>query len=267
MSDIGDPTLNVSLTNDDATLPVKIKTVDSENRLCVDTVGTVSVVAATDTLPIQIKYNKAFTAINANEWQEVAEYTVPTGYNLTVLSFRCSSETAGERARVFNEVIGGTFNCATNTFTNGLAYAAPQFGSGFYIEVTTAIGAGANDTVTVTYTNEIGTTGRTCTIVIPKSSPVGTAIEGVLQGSDLGIRDITNVTHSATGQAGAFGLDMYYSIFDLLMTSSGVQYQAVSITGSPVSLQEGGSLLLSVLAGTKTSYIRQLSMFGTLDPV
>ena len=39
MSDLGDPTQNVSLTNDDATLPVKIKTVDGENRLCVDTVA------------------------------------------------------------------------------------------------------------------------------------------------------------------------------------------------------------------------------------
>ena len=36
MADITDPTQNVSLTNDDATLPVKIKTLNSENRLCVD---------------------------------------------------------------------------------------------------------------------------------------------------------------------------------------------------------------------------------------
>ena len=220
---------------------------------------------ASSSVPVQVQYNKAFSAINANEWQDVASYIVPTGYKYSVLSLRCNSETTGESARVFIELNGGTFNCATNTFTDGNSFTAPQFGSGLYAKVTTQIGSAVADTITITYTNEVGTTGRTCTIVIPKNSVVGTSIEGILQGDDIGVRDITNVTHSATGQAGAFKVDMYFNVFNLLLASSNVMYQAQSIAGNPIILPAGTEIVMAILAGTKTSYKRYLSLFGTLD--
>lgn len=225
-----------------------------------------TLVTATTSLPLNVKYEKSFSAINANEWQEISSYVVPTGYDFSVTSFRCYSETAGETSRVFIEKSGGTFDCPTNTFTDGDSFTLPQFGSGLYAKVTTGIGSGSNDTITITYTNELGITGRTCTIVLPKNSNVGTSIEGVLQGDDLGVRDITNITHSATGQAGAFKIDIYYSVFNLLMTVSNNMYQAVSIAGSPIIFLSGEEIVISVLAGTKTSYIRHLSLVGTLVP-
>ena len=266
MADLTDKTDDVSIWNDAKTKAVTVTTDGSKERLDVQVKGSVSITGGgVDSIPIQIRYQKAFSAVNANEWQEVASYIVPTGYSFNVSSFRCYSETAGETARVFLEKTAGTFVCSTNTFTDGLAFTTPQFGAGLYIYVTTAIGAALNDTITITYTNEVGTTGRTCTIVIPKNSPIGTAIEGAREGSDLGVRDITNITHSATGQAGAFKVDLHLSVFSMLMTSSGVMYQGVSISGNPIVFQPLETLVMSVLAGTKTSYVRYMSMFGTLD--
>ena len=219
-------------------------------------------------LPIQVKYDKAFTAINANEWQELAGYIVPAGYSLTITSFRCHSETAGEDSRVFVEKNGGTYDRPTSTFTPGDTFAVPQFGSGLYLKVTTAISAsgGITDPVVITYINEKGDTGRTCTIALPKSSLVGTSIEGVLQGDDLGVREITNIS-STEIYAGAFKVDIYYNLFNLLMTSANTMYQATAIGGNAVRVKAGNEIVIGVLAGTKTSYIRHLSLFGTLNPV
>ena len=267
MADLNDLTQNVNIWDDAKSKAVTVTTDGANERLDVQVKGEVSITSASESFPIQVQYNKAFAAVNANEWQEIAAYTVPTGYNLSVLSFRCHSETAGEDARVMIEKQAGTFNCPTNTFTDGSAFTAPQFGSGLYVLVTTAIPNILNDTVTVTYTNEKGVTGRTCVIEVTKSSAVGTAIEGVLQTGDLGISDVTNVTHSATGQEGALRVDIYYNVFNLIMTDSNIQYQAVSIAGNPVTIGEGEEIVMAVLAGTKTSYTRHLSLTGTLDPV
>ena len=234
-----------------------------DGRLKVEATSAVSPLS----LPVQVKYEKNLSAINANEWQEVVTYSVPEGYRFTVNSFRCYSATAGEKAKVYIETTAGTFNCATNAFTDGGIIAFPQFGSGLYLKVTTEIGSSVADTITITYTNEINQTGRTCTIVVPKSSLVGTSIEGILEGDDIGIRDITNITHSATGQAGAFKIDIYYSIFNLLMSASANMYQAQSISGNPVILPPGSEIVMAILAGTKTAYNRFLSLSGTLDPV
>ena len=266
MADLNDQTKNVSIYPEGSTSPITSTPDGAKERLDVNVKGEVSLSSATDSLPLQVQYDKSFSAINANEWQDVAFYTVPTGYDYSISSFRAHSETAGETARVMVELTGATFDCLTNAFTDGSAFTAPQFGSGVYLKVTTQIGSGSNDVVTITYTNEVGVTGRTCVIEITKSSLVGTSIEGALQGDDIGVRDITNVTHSATGQAGAFKVDIYYSVFNMLLKESNTMYQAVSIAGSPITILDGESIALSVLAGTKTSYSRHLSLVGTLIP-
>ena len=267
MADLTDKTDDISIWNDAKTKAVTVTTDGAKERLDVHVAGSVSISGASDSIPIQIRYQKSFSAINANEWQQVATYTVPAGYHFGVSSFRCYSETAGESARVFLEKTGGTFVCATNTFTDGIAFTAPQFGAGLHLYLTTATPNILDDLVTITYTNEVGTTGRTCTINIPKNSPIGTSIEGILQGTDLGVRDITNITHSATGQAGAFSIDVHLAIFQLLMTSSGVMYQGQSISGNPISFDPADIIVLAILAGTKTSYTRYLSLFGTLEAI
>lgn len=234
--------------------------VTSTNRLQVES----TIIGSPASIPINVRYSKLLTAVNANEWQEVAAYTVPTGYVFTVSAFRCYSATTGESARAYLEKLGGSYNSPTNVFTDGMALTLPQFACGIHLVVTSVIG-GLNDTVTITYTNELGVTGRTCTIIVPKNSLVGTNIEGVLQGNDLGVIDITNVTHTATGQAGAFNLDLFVSIFDLLMNAANVQYQAVGITSDFLSFPAGSVITFAFFATTKTTYLRNFNLIGTLQ--
>jgi len=235
--------------------------VSSTNRLLVEA----TLISPSAAIPINIKYDKSLVAINANEWQEVATYIVPAGYKFTCSSFRAYSAQAGETAKVYLETVAATYNPVTNTFTDGVALTAPRFGSGVYIYVTAPTG-NAIDTVTITYTNELGITGRTCTIIVPKNSLIGTSVQGVLEGMDIGIRDITNITHNAPGNAGAYKVDIYQNVFNLLLTSSNTQYQAVSVGGNPITFPAGAELVLAVLAATKTAYVRHLSMVGTLEP-
>lgn len=266
MADLNDLTRNVNIWDDSKSKSVTITTDSAKERLDVDigSTGTVTSIPAVPGLPTQVSYNKSESAVNSGEWQEFANYTVPSGYDYAVTSFRVSSEWATETARVAIEVDAGVFTCSTDSFADDSAFTAPQFGSGIIAHVTTQIGAGVDDTLTITYVNEIGTTGRTTTVVFTKSDPVGTTKEPVLQGDDLGVRDITNVTHSATSQAGVVALHIYYEIFNLLMTTSDTQYQAESIAGTTVIIPDGTTIIMAVLAGTAVTKTRHLSLFGTL---
>ena len=73
-------------------------------------------------------------------------------------------------------------------------------------DVTTAFAAGSGNVVlTITYTNEAGTAGRSGTITIPKGSALASRWDLVLQGADLGVTSIQNVT-TATAQVGVVTL-------------------------------------------------------------
>jgi hypothetical protein len=231
--------------------------------------GPISVTTAPlpNSIPINLLWDKVHSAVNVNEWQDLITYTVPAGYNLDITSFSCSSATANEAARASDRRAVGTYNCVTNTFTDGLSYILPEFGSRLYLLVTTAIGAALNDTITVTYTNNLGVAGRTATVTIPKSSLVGTRIEIVLQGDDFGFVDITNVTHSATGQAGAFTLASYIELFYEIITSSSTLYKSSSVSLGGSVLHAGDTVYLQYLANTKTTYNRRVSLSGVLTPI
>lgn len=214
----------------------------------------------------QIMHERPHSAINSGEWQEVLEYTVPMGYNLNAILFEAQSQFANEAARAVYKNIMGTFNCSTNTFTNGLSITLPRFATRLYVVVTSDIGSALNDTFTVTYTNAQGVTGRTAVITITKSSLAGTRLEVPLQAGDRGIIDITNVTHSATGQAGAIQLSGYIELIYLTLTSSNTQYQSVAITLGGLVVFEGETVYLQYLAGTKTTYTRRLNLLTALIP-
>lgn len=217
-------------------------------------------------LPIQIKFQANHSAVNSNEWQEVLNYTIPANYEFDASTFEGHSQFANEAIRVIQETLGGSFNCATNTFTDNSSILAPQFGTGMYIHVTTAIGSGVNDIFTITYINQDSIAGRTATVTIPKSSLVDTRIEVVLQSGDYGVRDITNVTHSATGQAGVADIEIYQGLFYLLMPTANAHYQAIAVTSGAAIVPEGGEIILQYLAGTKTTYIRRININGMLIP-
>ena len=82
------------------------------------------------------------------------------------------------------------------------------------IEWSAAGGAGT-PTVTLTYTNQAGTTGRTGTLTGVASPPVGTIEFFNLAAGDTGVRAITGYQASATRTSGTFHLILFRIIAQL----------------------------------------------------
>ena len=78
------------------------------------------------------------------------------------------------------------------------------------LEVSAATGAGT-PTITVSYTNELGTAGRTGTNINTTSAtaPIGAFFPISLQGSDKGVRSVQSITLSATWTSGTVNLVAY----------------------------------------------------------
>ena len=147
---------------------------------------------------IDITFNKSEGALVANAYKRVATYTVPIGYIGYLIKF-VSFQNEVASSRVVAETNLGTHNNNTNIFTAGTPYVDPQWASVIQAEVTTAFAAGSGNVVlTVGYTNENGTAGRTGTITIPKGSVIGSRWDLVLQAGDLGLRSIQTVSGTPT---------------------------------------------------------------------
>lgn len=81
------------------------------------------------------------------------------------------------------------------------------------LEVTATLGATAQASCTISYTNSSGTAGRTGTIsAIPTSAIQGTFMPMVLQAGDTGVRSIQTITLSTTMVSGSFSLVAYRQI-------------------------------------------------------
>jgi len=224
----------------------------------------VEIPPSTSSRPVQILWDRYDVSTNNGEWQDLLSYTVPTGYDLNAVSFIASSDVANEKARVVARELLGTFNCSTDTFTQGDSYVLPVFASRMYLTVTSAIANSKNDTITITYTNALGVTGRTSTVVIPKGSDVGTKLEILFEGLDYGLISITNVTHSESGQAGEFSLSGVNELFYLILDSSGTLYQSSSISLGGIVVLEGNEIFLQYKSNSMVNNKRRVSFTGTL---
>ena len=147
---------------------------------------------------INLSFNKTEGAIVANVYKRVVTYVSPAafnGYLIKYVSFQ--NETAS--SRVVAETNMGQHNDSTNVFTAGASYTNPQWVAVVQAEVTTAFAAGSGNVVlTVGYTNDAGTAGRSGTITIPKGSAIGSRWDLVLQGADLGVMSIQSCTGAPT---------------------------------------------------------------------
>ena len=222
--------------------------------------------AALANTPIQICFERLSTAVNNYEWQEILEYTVPIGYDFNAISFCAISTVAHEAATAVFKLNLGSFIGATDTFTDGEAWSLPRFAAKIFVYVTTAIGSGSNDVITITYTNQIGITGRTGTVTIPKNSNIGTRLEVSLQAGDYGVTDVTNVTHSATGQVGNFNIEGNLALFTLILTSSNVQYIAPTPPLNSTVVPAGGKIYLQYKANSAVPNTRGINLTGSLAP-
>lgn len=124
------------------------------------------------------------------------------------------------------------------------------------MEVITTLGAGT-PTLTVTYTNSAGTSGRTGTIgPITTTSQVGMFYPMALQAGDIGVRSIQSITTSATMTSGSVNFVMYRELVSLPMPSAnlGVDRDAVAL-GLPKVLDGTVLYLLGMATATTATII------------
>lgn len=119
------------------------------------------------------------------------------------------------------EYLLGTFNFGTNTYTaSGISMPTKDvFGESIQtaaelaaVVPTSALTTSANWDLTITYTNQAGSTGRTATL---SGTGLGGAVNSAfmvnphMQGSDTGIRAVTNIsaaTRPAAGVVAVYGV-------------------------------------------------------------
>jgi hypothetical protein len=138
-------------------------------------------------------------------------FTDPTGGAISYIMGAVVSSTVSGTVWLYDRCFAlGALTPTSGAYpgpVTGTALDRPADGAGCMImaEIVTALSAAAH-TVTITYTNEAGDTGRTATVVLPASAPIGRVFFATLQAGDSGVRQITGVSGSATPPTGTFNL-------------------------------------------------------------
>lgn len=111
----------------------------------------------------------------------------------------------------------------TSQTINSVALDRPDangVGAELWIDSYTAMGAGT-PTITVSYTNTVGTSGRTATCVIPAASFVqGRTFMFTLDTGDFGVKSVQTFTQSATRTSGTSGLVLRRRIASIPMPAA-----------------------------------------------
>lgn len=122
------------------------------------------------------------------------------------------------------------------------------------LEVSANVGAGT-PTLTLSYTNSAGTSGRTATnILATAASPiVGATYFFGLQAGDAGIRSIQTYTQSATWTSGTVNLSMFRILAELEVTAAHVGSAIDFLTGGAPRLYDGTVPWLVFVPNTTTA--------------
>lgn len=124
------------------------------------------------------------------------------------------------------------------------------------LEVSSATGAGT-PTVTISYTNESGTPGRTATNVdaTAASSVAGSFFRIGLQAGDKGVRSIQSLTLSATWTSGTMNLVAYRPLAMIEISGSGAANAIDAVTSGMPKLYNGSVPYPIFIAATAGSSI------------
>lgn len=129
-------------------------------------------------------------------------------------------------------------------------------GTGVYIgvEVSTATGAGT-PTLTMSYTNSAGTSGRTATNVdaTVATSAIGTFYRMGLQAGDVGVRSIQSFTLSATWTSGTIHLVAYRVIAALPLIASALPASLNAVTANMPRLYDNSVPFLQFIPSSTGS--------------
>lgn len=126
--------------------------------------------------------------------------------------------------------------------TSGTDDTPATTGHGVYlaVEVSAATGAGT-PTITISYTNQDGTAGRTATNIIATvaSSAIGAVYFIGLQAGDTGVRSVQSLTLSATWTSGTINLVAYRYLTEVTVPAAFVAGEVDVLTGGRPRLYDG----------------------------
>lgn len=186
-------------------------------------------------------------------------YTNPTGGNTMYIGRASDAQATAGTLIVYDRLIhsdslSGTLTTAQAIGTPALTRDTTGEDVELWLEWTTATGATASN-VTVSYTNQAGTAGRTTpSVALIASAPANRMQPLPLQAGDSGVRAVASLTLSAsTGTAGNFGIVLMRrkAVF-LIPSANSVDVQDALRTGLPV-LEDYSCLFLVLLASTTSS--------------
>ena len=252
---------SVILAGKDSTGSIKDVQVDTTGRLV--TTGPISQ-GVTNVL----NWDLASRApLAATIWERVLTYTIPTNQTFNLIQFQSAAGNTTQISRCVKQITFGSFNVSTNVFTDGSAFAPTgnEFSSRLYALVSTVLSATPTN-VTVTYTNQDGTVGRTTSaLTIPASAPATTMYEFILQTGDFGVRDVTAVsdTASPTGIISIIGIDelSYHR-----NKTADVVFESIA-GGSAIVVNSGiGGIIGLDFQATNTNVARLMKALYTLYP-
>ncbi len=122
------------------------------------------------------------------------------------------------------------------------------------VEVSGGTGAGT-PTITISYTNEAGTAGRTATNIIATvaSSAIGATYFIALQAGDLGVQSVQSLTLSATWTSGTINLVAYRLLADLDLPGAFIPNSIDAVTGGMPRIYDGTVPWLVFIPNTTTA--------------
>lgn len=155
----------------------------------------------------------ATTTSGGSTSQRMGSYTVPTLSGATYYYMTSYKEWVGTNTASFPalEVTLGTLTVSGNSFSSGSSMptrtiqggSSTQLATSKAVLVVTTVMTATAPVITITYTNQAGTTGHTATLTLG-NNPIANSVyflEQHLQSGDTGIRAVTNISTSA-GSAG-----------------------------------------------------------------
>lgn len=124
------------------------------------------------------------------------------------------------------------------------------------VEVSVVTGVGT-PTITIGYTNQAGTAGRTATNILATvaTSAVGAVFFIGLQAGDTGVRSVQSLTLSATWTSGTIHLVAYRHVATLEMPLANIGYALDAVTGGMPRLYNGVVPWMVYLANSATSQV------------
>lgn len=125
------------------------------------------------------------------------------------------------------------------------------------VEISAVMGA-AVPTITISYTNSAGTSGRTATniLAVTSASPAGCTYWIGLQAGDLGVRSVQSVTLSVSWVSGTMNLVAYRRIASLPLLA-GIPNAIDSLTGAGQRLYNGVVPWMVFVPGATTATLIQ----------